>query len=311
MRHLSGFLIVGLVACASGEGQSETFVSVGHGDGAELGTEDSESAGDGDGDETAGDGDGDEPGDGDGAPGDGDGDDPGDGDGAPGDGDGDGACTRKLYTYTFGDGSWDAQPLDAAWLGANAPPCAVEPLAATYLEPWNQLLVWGADGLFYRRIGVTWQPPEPTASRWNIVSNFAIDSANYVPPINGGASCDVTFTSVPTAFIYRVFEDGATSYIQSVQLQDEPAPGPAQSSVAREWALVLANPALIGQPDWWVSWQGFADGKLYRVNGAFEWTNWAFNTAPFLAGAPAGFDPSLIEAAWGNHGLNRAYLVGP
>jgi hypothetical protein len=196
------------------------------------------------------------------------------------------------------------------WSGVNAPPCAIEPMAATYLEPWDQLLVWGADGMFYRRINGTWQPPEQIASRWAMLDGLTLDSVNYVPPINGELSCGLIFTALPNALIYQAFQDGATSYDQTVPLMDEPPPGPAQSSIVREWSLELADAALLGQADWWLNWSGWSDGKVYMADGAFTWMNWPAAQSPIFAGAPANIDPSKIEAAWGNYALNRAYLVG-
>jgi hypothetical protein len=325
MRKLSVIAFLAVIACAEGDSgpSHNTFATLGSGDGAD--TDDESGDGDattGDGDATTGDGDpttGDgDPTTGDGDPTTGDGDpttgdgDPttGDGDPTTGDGDGDPTCQRKLYTRDFNNGSWDVLALDVAWTGPNAPPCAVEPLAATYLEPWDQLLVWGANGQFYRRIGVTWQPPEPFATRWAMLTNFDVEAAYYVPPLNNGVTCDVTFLSAPTALIYRVYQDGATSFQQAVEMSDEPPPGPPQASVARKWSLVLADPALLGQADWWVSWQGFANGQVYRVDGAFEWSGWPASQAPLFMNAPGSLDPALIEAGWGNYALNRAYLVG-
>ncbi|MFO7562349.1 MAG: hypothetical protein R6X02_06870 [Enhygromyxa sp.] len=316
MRRLTVLAALSLAACSGGaiDSSSNTFSSVGPNDEGESETQgeaegDGDQTGDGDGDSTGdGDGDGDPSGDGDGdqtGDGDGDGDQTGDGDG-----DGDGDCQRKLYTVDLGDDSWTTLALDVAWAGVNAPPCAVEPLAATYLEMWDQLLVWGADGMFYRRIGVTWQPPEPTASRWAVAANHEFDSVHYVPPLNGGTEAEVTFIATPTALIYSVYQDGATSYSQSVALMDDEPPGPPQASSVRRWATVQADPALLGDPDWWSSWMGFDNGQVYRFNGAFVWSSWPENAAPVFSGAPGSLDPSKIEAAWGNHALDELYFVG-
>jgi hypothetical protein len=40
------------------------------------------------------------------------------------------------------------------------------------------------------------------------------------------------------------------------------------------------------------------------------WSNWQASQSPVLAGAPEGLDPSKLEAGYGDHGLNRAYLIG-
>jgi hypothetical protein len=291
-----------LLACSTGDNGrgSDTFSSM----------DATETSGDGDGD--MGDGDGD-PGDGDGESGDGDGDgDPGDGDGDTGDGDGDGdVCERFQHTYDFADDSWESQPLDLVWSGSSAPPCTVAPMAATYLEVWDQLLVWGDDGMFYRRIGGTWQPPEPIADRWGVVANMQLDSASHVPPVNGETSCGLIFTALPNAFLYQVFQDGGTSYDQSVPLMDEPPPGPPQSTAARNWALELSDPALWGQLDWWTAWQGFADGNVYRADANNMWMSWPEQDSPMFVNAPPGINPATIEAAWGSFELGRAYLIGP
>jgi hypothetical protein len=298
-----------LVGCSTGEENlsSDTFSSL---DGEDNETTGDGDPGDGDGDSGDGDGDGDgDSGDGDGDPGDGD---PGDGDGDSGDGDGDpGLCDRHLYMHDLSDNSWETQPLDLVWVGPNAPPCSVEPMGTAYLEVWDQLLVWGANGMYYRRIGGTWQPPEPIANRWAILAEIEIDSVSYTPPLEGSNSADLIFSALPNAFIYRVFEDGATSYDQSVMIMDEPPPGPAQSSLVRTWSLELADPSMLGQVNWYTLWSGYDDGKIYRADASFNWTNWPANQAPLLSGAPGGLDPSALEAGWGNYALNRAYLVGP
>ncbi|KIG13818.1 Dipeptide-binding ABC transporter, periplasmic substrate-binding component [Enhygromyxa salina] len=299
------------MACSTGQETlgSDTFSSL-------DGNNDESTGEDGPGDGDPGDGDGD-PGDGDGDPGDGDGDPSGDGDGdgdgdtGDGDGDGDEVCARYLYRHNLANDVWETQPLDLVWTGPNAPPCSVEPKAAAYLEVWDQLLVWGGNGMYYRRIGGAWQPPEPIADRWAVVANLEIDSVTHVPPINGGTSTTVTFVSLPNALLYEVFEDGATNYDQTVVMTDEPPPGPSQSSSVRRWSAVLADPELLGQADWWVSYAGFDDGKIYRFDGAFVWSNWPANQAPVLAGAPPSLDPSKLEAGYGDHGLNRVYLIGP
>jgi hypothetical protein len=278
-------------------------------DAAETGGDGDGDSGDGDGDSGDGDGDGDgDSGDGDGDSGDGDGD----GDSGDGDGDGDGdVCERFQHTYDFGDDSWESQPLDLIWSGPSAPPCAVAPIAATYLEVWDQLLVWGDDGMFYRRIGGTWQPPEPIADRWGVIANMQLDSASHVPPINGALSSTVVFTALPNAILYSVFEDGGTNYDQTVALTDEPPPGPPQSTAVRNWALELSDPALFGQIDWWTAWQGFSDGNVYRADADNSWMSWAAQASPMFDNAPAGIDSATIEAAWGSFELGRAYLIGP
>ncbi|PRQ04081.1 hypothetical protein ENSA5_11290 [Enhygromyxa salina] len=320
MHRRATVLALCLVGCSTGEEtlSTDTFSTLDNEDAETSGDGDS---GDGDGD-TVGDGDGDGDGDsgdgdsGDGDSGDGDGDS-GDGDGDSGDGDGDGdsgdgdVCDRNLYVHHLDNNSWDTQPLDAVWTGPNAPPCSVEPMATNYLEIWDQLLVWGADGFFYRRVGGAWQPPEPIADRWAVIADLPLDSVHYTPPLNGSSSAVLVFTSLPTAYVYEVFEDGSSTYDQSIEMMDEPLPGPPQSSSRRNWAVVLANAELLGQAEWWTSWQGFDNGKVYRADGAFIWDSWAENQAPVFVGAPGSLDPSTIEAGWGDYDLNRAYLVGP
>jgi hypothetical protein len=116
---------------------------------------------------------------------------------------------------------------------------------------------------------------------------------------------------VPTAILYQVFEDGGTTYDQSVMLMDEPPPGPPQSSAVRNWALELSDPALYGQIDWWSSWQGFSDGKVYFADANNAWMSWPEQSSPMFDNAPPGIDPATIEAAWGSFELDRAYLIGP
>jgi hypothetical protein len=309
MRRLPVLVALSLAGCSGGatDSSSNTFASVGPNDEGESETlGDGDPTGDGDGDPT-GDGDGDATGDGDG---DGDGDPSGDGDGDP-TGDGDGDCQRKLYTFDGGDDSWTTLALDVAWPGVNAPPCSVEPIAATYLEMWDQLLVWGADGLFYRRIGVTWQPPEPSANRWAVAATHEFHSVHHVPPLDGAIEATLTFSATPTALIYSVYQDGATSYGQSITMTDEAPPGPPQASSVRRWVTVQADAALLGDPNWWSAWMGFDNGQVYRFNGAFEWSSWPQNAAPVFAGAPGSLAPSMIEAAWGSYALDELYFVAP
>ena len=329
-----------LSACVVGNPYSgDTFDSATTTDGSgmtETGT--SGSMGDGDGDPATGDGDGDPTtttttGDGDGDPttttttGDGDGDptttttgdgdgDPttGDGDGDPtttGDGDGDPpppACERRRWRYDFGNDSWSSVALDSVWAGNNAPPCDVEISGATFLEATDQLLVWTADGTYYRKKSGNWSAPQQTANAFPQVGNKEIESVYHVPPINGQQE-QVLINSLPNAYLYYVSSNGTVTHFDTVQIEDVPPPGPAQAESVRTWALSFGDPDLLGNASWWGSWQRFDDNRVYRVDGAFEWENWGQNSSPMFNNNDSP-NPATIEAAWGTYSPNRGYLIG-
>ena len=265
--------------------------------------------------ETFGDGDGDpatsNPGDGDGDPstttsG------PGDGDGDPstttGDGDGEPACARVRWEYSFTDTTWINISLDAIWIGANAPPCEVEIWGATYIEALDQLLVFAADGNFYRQAGDSWAPPRAISAAFPQLGINEIDSVIYVPSIDDAAP-QILINSLPRAYVYSMSVEGEGTHFETVMIADEVPPGPAQSQHVRTWALSYGDPDLFGQAEWWTTWQRFEDGQVYRADGAFNWLSWPEDTSPPFLGDAAP-NASTLEAAWGDHEFERGYFIG-
>ena len=304
----------------------DTFDTISTSDGMTGTGESGSASGDGDGDPATGDGDGDPTttttttGDGDGddptTTGDGDGDDPtttGDGDGddpTTGDGDGDPPplCTRRRWRYDYDDDTWSSVALDSVWAGANAPPCDVEIWGTAYIEASDQLLVFAADGRYYRRKNNSWDAPEPIADAFPQLGNNEVESIIYVPAING-EDAQILINSLPNAYLYYVASNGNITHFDTVAIQDEAPPGPAQSDMVRTWAVSFGDGDLLGQAIWWGSWQRFDDNRIYRVDGAFEWDNWAQNSSPMFNGNDAP-NPATLEAGWGTYSPNRAYLIG-
>ena len=325
--------LVSLVACVETDGRQDTFLPGDESPGTS--TDSDATAGDGDGDSTtdpsgdgdgeptsAGDGDGEatSAGDGDGEPtgaGDGDGDPtgPGDGDGDMTGGDGDPEpipCERYRHTYNFGNDSWASVPLDQVWTGPNAPPCSVGVGAITYVENWDQLLVWGADGMFYHRINGTWQPPEGIGERWPLVEGLALDDAHNVPavPENDDDTANIALTSGDISHVYELYENGGVVFSHSVDQQDWPDPGPPAASVRTRWMVSRADHDLVGMASWWNAFVYLENDVLYQVVGIFAWENWPVGQSEMFNSAPDMVDPNAIEAGWGSNQPNRAYFVG-
>ena len=339
--YLSSLVCLASLACTvSNPYEGETFASVsttmsavtetqGDGDG------DSMTSGDGDGDPattTSGDGDGDPTtttstsGDGDGDPtttttGDGDGDPTttGDGDGDPdptttGDGDGDPppACDRFRHVYHLLSDTWSSTPLDQVWTGANAPPCSIEMLGSTYIVPWDQLLVWGDDGMFYRRVGGAWQAPESINQRWPVVANLEIRAVHNVPAINGNAYASLQIQTTDQVHTYEMYEDANTVFVQSVMANNWADPGPPSLDNPTKWMAALYDVEAFGnEPTWWEVYL-YPEGlnTLYRNVGIFVWENWPVNQSEMFDDAPNNIDPNNFECGWGNLDVNRVYVVG-
>ena len=287
--------------------ETSTTQTTGDGDG---------DTGDGDGDGDTGDGDGDtgdgDTGDGDGDMGDGDGDtgDGDTGDGDTGDGDTD-PCQRSRYVYRFDDDSWSSTPLDQLWTGANAPPCSVEPMSVAFVEPWDQLFVWAADAMLYRRVGGAWQAPEPIAANWGVVAGLALEAAYSIPPPEGDNTGNIHFNAGGEVHNYEVYEDGSTVFVQTTAQADWPDPGPQLLSYSTGWMFVLSDVANFGQVEWWLPWVYLSNDVLYHAIGGFAWENWPSQDSEMFDDAPPNISPANFEAAWGNFALDRAYFVGP
>ena len=306
--------LVSLCACivpnpfSRGDDETGADTSETRGD-AESGTA---SMGDGD---PSGDGeptgDGDPSGDGDGEP-TGDGDPSGDGDGDPsGDGDGDPMqpnCTRRLWTFDFNEQKWMSSPLDNEWVGANAPPCAVEVWATTYVETSDQLLAFMANGRYYRRHAGVWDQPEAIAARYPQLDGLTLESMIYVPPIEG-YEAQLLINSLPSAYLYFIEPNGDVTYDQAIPIMDEPNGGPPQSSSVRRWAISMGNPELLGDATWWTTWQGFDDGHIYFADGAFNWSSWLADDSPLYTGVGSKPDFDEIEAGWGDYRDNLGFVV--
>ena len=316
--------LLSLSACVvSNPFPSDTFDSVA----TESDTNNESGTGDGDGDPATGDGDGDATttGDGDGdatttgdgdatTTGDGDATTTGDGDGdatTTGDGDGDGepVCMRRRWRFDFGDDTWSSVALDSSWAGPNAPPCDVEIWGTTYIEAQDQLLVFAADGSYYRKQGNSWAAASTIAAEFPQLGNKTVESVMYVPSINGDPA-QVLINSLPNAYLYYIAGNGDISHFDTVPIGDEPPPGPPQSDVVRNWSLVLGNGDLLGQAEWWIGWQRFENGRVYRVDGGFTWANWPEDNNPLFSGGNDEPDPATIEAAWGDFDEDRGYFIG-
>lgn len=315
-------LLCALAACESNGSARLTF-----GANTSEGEED-------EGTEATGDGDGDPDGDGDGddptttAPGDGDGDDPtttatGDGDGddpttTNGDGDGDDPtddppepCARNRYVYQPNIDSWEVLPLNQLWAGPNAPPCSATILGTTQIQAWNQLLVWTADGMYYRRVNGNWQPPEPTSQRWGVVADIQFTGVSNIPPFADLEVSEILFGTAGTVYNYEMYEDGAAIFDQTLMVEDGLGAAPPAGSLGMRWGASLARPDIHPSPEWLTSYQFYGDGLLYRLIGFNDWTSWALAQSPLFTNPPNGLDPNAIEAAWGSTQPERIYLVGP
>ena len=287
-------------SCVSDDARMGTFVSS-QPEESDASTSDSDPSGDGDGDTNTN------------PSGDGDGDgDTGTNPTGDGDGDGDGElCQRYRYTYNFNPDTWDSLPLDQVWTGPNAPPCAVAPLAITFVEIWDQLLVWGDDGMFYRRDDGAWQPPEPSVDKWPVIADLPVQDAHNVPPNGEDLTASIQFVANHTAFTYELYEDGSAVFLQSQMLVDWPDPGPPAASLDTSWMLTRTNHELEGMSDWWQAWVYVGNDVLYHVVGIFAWENWPLGQSEMFDDAPVMVDPNTFEAAWGSENLRRAYFVGP
>lgn len=223
------------------------------------------------------------------------------------------ACARVLWTYDFDDESWDEAPLDAVWAGENAPPCEVEPLAATYIDVWDTLLVIGGDGTVYRRDGGAWQVPAPIDEVFGVLAGEDVQAAYFIPPELGASSTGVTFASFPDAVLYEYFDDGTAVYDTSVPMVDESANGgPNQTQLYPRWYASMGDRELLGQEaTWFLLWLGYAEGHVYMADGGFTWQAWPMGSQAPPFAASAAPNPEAMEAAWADYQLNRLYLVGP
>ncbi len=222
------------------------------------------------------------------------------------------ACARSRYTYSVAQDSWTAVLLDAVWPGPNAPPCDFEVLAATYIEPWDQLFVFSADGNYYRRVAGAWDTPQSVAATFPVLDGELVTSLHSVPPLNGSATCDLSFSGIGVAYIYNAYEDGSVTYLDTVALTNDLGAGPAQADELRDWAAGMSEPALVGMDaEWWYLWGRYTDAKVYRLNGGEEWQQWPQNDNMLFSGQIGQPDPATLEAGWGSEALDRLYLVGP
>ncbi|GEM_PF-1447605 len=222
-------------------------------------------------------------------------------------------CGRSRYTYSLAQDSWTAVPLDSVWTGPNAPPCDVEILATTYIEPWDQLFVFSADDNFYHRVSGTWEAPQSTAATFPMLSAEFIASLHSIPPVDEETS-ELTFAGDGVAYLFTVFEDGSVTYKLGAVLNNDSVlnGGPAQADDLRSWSAVICDPEIVGVAGWWRIWARYTDNKIYHVNADFSmWQQWPQDDSPMFSGQPNQPSAATLEAGWGSLELDRIYLVGP
>ena len=248
----------------------------------------------------------------------------GDGDGDPGVGDGDGEgeetgdgdgeaelCQRYRYTYRLAEDSWTRVLLDQVWTGPNAPPCSVRPMATTFVEPWDQLLVWGDDRMFYRRIDGAWQTPEPMIQHWAAVDGLPIQAAHNRPPHLSQDAAVINLVGPENFHTYDLFEDGSTVFTNSTTKIEWEDPGPPAMSTITSWVVSMSDVEVADTDEWWQAWVFLVNNRLYYTPSPLIWENWTPEESELFDDAPVNVSPNTFEAGWSSHALQRLDFIGP
>jgi hypothetical protein len=223
------------------------------------------------------------------------------------------APSWNLHTYTAATGAWTSIPLSSVWAGAHAPPTSGIK-AATQLEHFDRLLIFGDDGNFYLRADGVWQPPVPIAEKFPALAAVEIGSVQHVssPPDQPAKEEGLTFIVNPVAYIYEYHSNDALVFVEQVPLPEDPPKGPPVKTETAIFDFELRDPTKYAlAADYYEFFTYYSDGYLYRFDAAFVWEAWPILSSPFWSGKPDAPDPGSIRAGWYEEKYERIQLVGP
>ena len=214
---------------------------------------------------------------------------------------------------------WHSVPLDAAWIGPNAPP-PNGIRAVTQLDAFDRLLVFADDGMFYLRDPSGWRTPRPIADVFgSTLAGVDFRGPGHVRPApDAGANEQyetLLFSANPTAIIYKYFPTDSVQFLETVALVDEPGPYGAPKGTGKlRWNVVYFDPAryqTAQAAQYLQLYYGFdADPYVYLYDATLAPANkWLYADSPLFAGTTDAPPPDRIMAGWNDDAPRVTYFV--
>lgn len=220
------------------------------------------------------------------------------------------AASWHRYSLDTVSGAWSQVPLSEIWVGANAPP-PTGITAATSLTHFDRLLVISNAGVVYEQADGVWQSPEPIARRFPAAAGMNVNAMLHTPGQQSDDREEIFLIETPVAVVYTQFENGGLELVQVAEQMDSDGGAP-QGTVDNVWSIGRADPAGIGSdPDWLIWHMGFANGELWRFNAAFAWVSSPLDDNVYFTGAAGEPDPFSVEAAYYDDAFERAHFIAP